>query len=196
MKTFFHLLLFTFFSTTSGLSIGHVSTAGDRRACTSFIQVKELPTLRFNNNGAARSLSFLTDSIFADYGVAIGFADARRMKESQSDHLEFTKYHNNSVDLSWRHQRVNRVLFQKEGDNYVLARAEISFEESPSRPALDVLQQKSKLSIGMTKREVAKMLDVAGKLCDTVNVSTDSEESWLLFRDNKLDKIIIDKYIH
>ena len=48
----------------------------------------------------------------------------------------------------------------------------------------------------MKKADFAKIFKQnINRLCDTVNVHNDTDESWYVFKKNSLDKIIIESYI-
>jgi hypothetical protein len=52
------------------------------------------------------------------------------------------------------------------------------------------------IDIGMKKADFAKIFKQnINRLCDTVNVHNDTDESWYVFKKNSLDKIIIESYI-
>ncbi len=175
--------------------------------CNSYIQIKSGLGPLFNyeklyNRYLSRAL--LLDTLFKSFHVSEGLDNITLPNNVRRNFLEFVKGYNPDSNSLFSKYRQNKFRFYKtvNGD-YSLESAEINFNsdlvfpEDISQLYKVVASGTILLDVGSTKAEVQKSFKIDSKqLCDTMQIQDDSEEIWIYFKDNKINKIIPIPYIN
>lgn len=146
---------------------------------------------------------FLIDTLFKDFNVAEGKINVNKSKNAQYEFLEFTKGYNSDINESFMTYKENKFTFYKgRNGKYALALAEINFNSSLAFTAETsnlfkvIVADSVLIDQGTTKNSIEKTFKINKLLCDTVVINDELQALWLYFKDNKIDKIIPQIYLH
>ena len=184
------------------------------------MEVNRVPTFEFlndkdlNERDLTENKLFLPFKIFKIYNIR----DVNSEDNKQNYHYEISKHYNKDINSSIFSNKINKYVFYRaENDLLRLVSAEVTFNsdlifndnlfvKSIENENTKKYKEKANLfkikhnnaliDIGMKKEEFAKIFkQELNRLGDTIKIHNDTDESWYLFRENTLDKIIIDSYI-
>lgn len=184
------------------------------------IEVNRVPTFEFLNDKDINERDLTEKKLFIPFKVLkiYNCRDVNKENNKQNYHYEISKHYNKDINSSIFSNKINQYVFYRgENDLLRLVSAEVNFNsdlifsdtlffepienqnEKKIKNKADLFKIKYNnflIDIGMKKTDFAKIFrqDV-NRLCDTVNVHNDTDQSWYLFKENILDKIIIDSYI-
>jgi hypothetical protein len=184
------------------------------------IGVDRVPIFEFLNDKDLNERDIIEDQLFFPFTIfkIYNSRDVKKEDNKQSYHYEISKHYNKDINSNIFSDKKNKYVFYRaKNDLLRLVSAEVTFNsdlifndnlfvESIKNENTKKYKEKANLfkikynnaliDIGMKKKEFAKIFEQEfNKLCDTINVHNDTDESWYLFRENTLDKIIIDSYI-
>lgn len=186
---------------TSALEVNDVSPleVEDRvqeEECLNFIyQENDIPTFKFEKTSKRQfSKSYLVDTLFT------GFSESSITTKSGRNYIEFRAW-TNIPSKKNPNFRVNNSysFFKYSNDTYGLADVHINFPANSyknlDKELYEIIKDSSRIDVGLSKQLFAQIFRTDAKLvCDTVQVSNDSSDSWYLFKNNRLHKIIMTLY--
>jgi len=170
--------------------------------CISDILLEEaIPTFSFDNT--YKNITFLIDTLFSDFHIS----HIKPIKNSNRNYLEMSKNYAPSVSIKTSKTKENIYRFFiglnsiniESVDTALLEYAEINFStlqyKNINREFFKIKKDTSIIDIGITKQEFANIFKKDVKqLCDTIFVGNETEESYYIFNDNKLKKVIFNFY--
>ena len=172
------------------------SVANPKQECIgSLYQENVIPTFKFKtSNTKPLSKAYLSDTLF------IGFSESLIATDSDRDYLEFSTQAVLPSTKESDPKSTNTFKFFKYANNtYGLAHAEVNFPtshyEEAGKDMFKVVKDAALIDIGISKQDFSRIFKTDHKtMCDSVKVSDDTSDSWYLFKNDKLHKIILTPY--
>jgi antitoxin component YwqK of YwqJK toxin-antitoxin module len=170
---------------------------GEEECMDSFYEENVIPGFKFEKiDQKTFSKSYLSDTLF------IGFSESMITINSERNYLEFAASENLSPANELNVKASNTFRFFKyTNDTYGLAYAELNFPASyythgyEDKDVFKIVKDSILIDIGLSKQDFATLFNADTKaLCDTFKIGDDASDSWYLFRNDKLHKIILTPY--
>lgn len=176
-------------------------------SCIHTIYTKALPKYGFvtEHESFIYNESYLIDSLFQDFTASKIYYNWEDENNEDQYYLEFTMHFlPHGKELIGLRENKFRFVPRDDG-KYIFSYAETTFNSTLYFKSLD-LQEKvnrfkikidtSYIDIGISKKHFATLFKKeVNKLCDTVKVGDDSSDSWYIFKNDTLNKIVVNPYI-
>lgn len=211
-------LLIIFFSCKT-TNAGYVENNNFKRICD--IEVESIPTLQFAHKEEDITEKTIKENKLFEPFTILKIYNNQNTKDKDKDqnyYYELSKHYNKDIDGNRLNDKENKYIFHKTKNDFLrMVAAEITFNSDLIFNAVKFVEpienentkkykEKANLfkikhnnvliDIGMKKEEFAETFNLDfKKICDTINVHNDTDVSWYLFKQNILDKVIIENYI-
>ena len=145
------------------------------------------------------SIPFLIDTIFTNFYKNKIETNIDKSLKGERIYIEFSKYYlSDKKDLLTKKENVFGFNTFN-GKSGTLEYAELNYPtkyyKNVKRNWFKIKKDSFLIDIGMDKAQFAKIFDKDVKsLCDTISVADDSNTSYYIFKDSKLNKVIFNFY--
>lgn len=180
------------------------SNVKNQITCISDIFIEgPIPTFGFDDAYKNKRATFLLDTLFSNFYIS----HIKPIKNTDRNYLKASKYFSPSENIETLKTKENSYSFfigldsinLKNNNTVILEYAELNFPtnhyKNVNRELFKIKKDSSLIDIGMTKKEFANIFKKDVKqLCDTIFVGNETDESYYIFNDNQLAKVIFNFY--
>lgn len=166
--------------------------------CTEFFYIEDgMPTPKFVDLSLESfSRPYLSDTLF------VGFSESSITTKLKRYYLEFNHLAMLPTKSRFKFPVNNSFGFYKyPNETYGLAYVELNFPASyykyrdGDKNLFKIVKDSSFIDIGISKQDFVKLFKATTQtVCDTVKIGDDSSDSWYLFKNDRLHKIILTPY--
>ncbi len=187
---------------TSNNIVGQTNFTKD--CANSFYIENGIPQFNFEVLGKEKNYrkSFLIDTLFRHFSYHFIIREYNQKAEYQRHTLAFFKPNNTQNENVVPSTLFNTFEFYNiKKNHYILSYVELNFSTKQYKKYIDnnyfkIYKDNVIIDIELSKKEFSKIFkEKTELLCDTVKIGDEFTDSWYLFKNNRLNKIIINPYI-
>ncbi|NQX84762.1 MAG: hypothetical protein HRT67_02370 [Flavobacteriaceae bacterium] len=187
------------------ITLKNSETKNQKKCVTDIFLEGAIPTFNYKSiyKQNYSSNTFLLDTLFKNFNAL----HIKAVKNNNRNYTEFSQKHTPSANIKTSKIKENTFGFFigldsiniKDNKTNVLEYAQINFPtkyyKNTNKDLFKIKKDSSLIDIGITKQEFALIFEKdTKKLCDTVFVGNETDESFYIFKEGKLNKIIFNFY--
>lgn len=163
---------------------------------------REIPAFNCSDCFYDKSKSFLIDTLFRGFYVSYKETKINKPSNDRRQYLEFSQFYSPSPNVETLKSKENIFKFYLNKNGSIqLESVELNFPaedyKNVKREIFKVKKDSAFIDIGINKERFAIIFEKDLKiLCDTIFVGNETNESFYIFKEDKLTKIIFNFYTH